>query len=50
VKISKDLGSVIDVHWSIPDPVRVGRAQAFDDVFDDLDRRIAELAPLVSSP
>ena len=46
----EDLGSVIDLHWSIPDPVRVGRAKAFDDAFDDLDRRIAELAPLVSSP
>ncbi len=30
-------------HWSIPDPVEVGTATAFDDVITELDARIAAL-------
>lgn len=33
------------LHWSIPDPVRVGDESAFDAAYDDLERRISELAP-----
>ncbi len=29
-----------DWHWSIPDPVAIGTAAAFDDAFDQLDARI----------
>ncbi|WP_306231653.1 helix-turn-helix domain-containing protein [Agrococcus beijingensis] len=32
------------LHWSVPDPVRVGTDAAFDAAFDDLERRIDELA------
>lgn len=33
------------LHWSIPDPVRIGTAEAFDAAFDELNQRIAHLAP-----
>lgn len=36
------------VHWSIPDPVRAGKAAAFDQVVDELTDRIARLSPLVA--
>lgn len=45
----EDLGDVIDVHWSIPDPVRVGNEKAFDDVFVELSRRVAVLAPRLAA-
>jgi ArsR family transcriptional regulator, arsenate/arsenite/antimonite-responsive transcriptional repressor / arsenate reductase (thioredoxin) len=32
-------------HWSIPDPVEVGTAEAFDEVVADLEDRIASVAP-----
>jgi protein-tyrosine-phosphatase len=31
------------LHWSIPDPVRGGRAAQFDEVIRDLRRRIGAL-------
>ena len=33
------------LHWSIPDPVRIGTAAAFDAAFDELNQRIIHLAP-----
>jgi protein-tyrosine-phosphatase/DNA-binding transcriptional ArsR family regulator len=39
-----DPGSV-DAHWSVPDPVAVGTARAFDAAYADLDDRVAGLAP-----
>jgi len=33
------------LHWSVPDPVRVGTAAAFDAAYDDLATRVAHLAP-----
>ncbi|MGH3348003.1 MAG: helix-turn-helix domain-containing protein [Nocardioides sp.] len=35
----------VQVHWSVPDPVRVGTAAAFDSAHDDLATRVARLAP-----
>ena len=35
-------------HWSIPDPVRTGTPAAFDGAFDEIARRVATLAPLLS--
>ena len=35
------------VHWSIPDPVRVGTDAAFEAAFTDLAERIGRLAPRV---
>ncbi|BDZ50506.1 putative regulatory protein, ArsR family (plasmid) [Frondihabitans sucicola] len=33
------------LHWSIPDPVRLGTDAAFEAAFTDLEHRIQELAP-----
>lgn len=35
------------VHWSVPDPVRIGTDQAFEAAFDDLRRRVDQLAPRI---
>jgi protein-tyrosine-phosphatase/DNA-binding transcriptional ArsR family regulator len=38
-------------HWSVPDPVAVGTDAAFDAAYDDIARRVADLAPrLVPRP
>lgn len=37
-----------NLHWSVPDPVRVGTAGAFDAAHDDLAARVAHLAPHLS--
>jgi protein-tyrosine-phosphatase len=39
------LGAAARLHWSIPDPVRVGSDAAFDRAFDELSRRVGDLAP-----
>jgi protein-tyrosine-phosphatase/DNA-binding transcriptional ArsR family regulator len=41
----EELGSVVSLHWSIPDPVAQGSDTAFDDAYAELERRIATLAP-----
>lgn len=41
----EDLGGRSDLHWSIPDPVRTGSDAAFDRAFDELTRRVGDLAP-----
>lgn len=35
------------LHWSVPDPAEEGTARAFDDAADQIERRIAHLAPVV---
>ena len=45
----EDLPIPVDLHWSIPDPVRNGTDAAFDAAFDDLARRIGNLAPHLSN-
>lgn len=35
----------VEVHWSVPDPVRVGTRAAYDAAYDDLAQRVAHLAP-----
>lgn len=37
------------LHWSIPDPVRVGTEAAFDAAYAELDRRVADLAARLSA-
>lgn len=37
------------VHWSVPDPVRVGTDAAFDAALHDLTRRVADLAPRLTA-
>lgn len=44
----EELGHVIDVHWSIPDPARSGDAQAFEAAYDELVRRVADLSRVVA--
>jgi protein-tyrosine-phosphatase len=43
----EELGAVDALHWSVPDPVRDGSNHAFESAFDDLARRVTELAPRV---
>jgi protein-tyrosine-phosphatase/DNA-binding transcriptional ArsR family regulator len=38
-------GGVTALHWSVPDPVRVGTATAYDKAYDELTRRVTDLAP-----
>lgn len=41
----EELGELPDMHWSIPDPVRVGTDAAFEAAVADLTRRVGDLAP-----
>lgn len=40
----EELGGRSELHWSIPDPVRIGTAKAFDTAFDDISTRVTNLA------
>ncbi len=40
----EELGATGAIHWSVPDPVRVGTNAAFEAAFDDLDQRVTGLA------
>ncbi|GAB3197510.1 helix-turn-helix domain-containing protein [Nocardioides hungaricus] len=40
----EELGLVSQLHWSIPDPVRVGTAPAFDTAYIEIEHRVAALA------
>lgn len=47
----EETGDLADCHWSVPDPVRTGNDAAFDAAVDELERRIALLAPhLTAAP
>jgi protein-tyrosine-phosphatase/DNA-binding HxlR family transcriptional regulator len=37
------------IHWSVPDPVLVGTAAAFDTAYEDLAHRVNELAPRLTA-
>jgi ArsR family transcriptional regulator, arsenate/arsenite/antimonite-responsive transcriptional repressor / arsenate reductase (thioredoxin) len=45
----EDLGSQVEdrLHWSVPDPVRVGTGDAFERALRDLEDRVDRLAPVV---
>lgn len=45
----EEIGVTGHLHWSIPDPVRIGTDDAFDTAYDELERRIAELAPRLAA-
>ncbi|MCU1656357.1 MAG: ArsR family transcriptional regulator [Pseudonocardiales bacterium] len=45
----EELGAVQGLHWSIPDPVRKGTEAAFDAAFEELTRRVADLAPRLTA-
>lgn len=41
----EELGRRADLHWSVPDPARTGTRAAFDGAYDELTRRVSDLAP-----
>lgn len=41
VRSQRDTG----LHWSVPDPVRAGTQTAYDHAYDELTRRVTDLAP-----
>jgi protein-tyrosine-phosphatase len=45
----EELGPARGLHWSVPDPVRIGTEAAFDAAFDELTRRVSDLAPRLSA-
>ena len=45
----EEMGDRGGLHWSIPDPVRLGTDAAFDAAFDDIASRIGELAPRLTN-
>lgn len=45
----EELGNLDGVHWSVPDPVRVGTDEAFDATVADLVRRVGDLAPRITA-
>ncbi len=45
----EELGERATLHWSIPDPVRVGDDHAFDQAFERIARRIHEFAPQLAA-
>ena len=45
----EELGQVHGLHWSVPDPVGVGTDDAFDAAFDDIARRVSDLAPRITA-
>lgn len=45
----EDLDGDDTAHWSIPDPVRIGTAAAFDDAYDELASRIRAILPSLTT-
>lgn len=45
----EELGVTGSLHWSIPDPVRIGTDAAFETTYTELQRRISELAPRLAA-
>jgi protein-tyrosine-phosphatase/DNA-binding HxlR family transcriptional regulator len=45
----EELTSRPTLHWSIPDPVRLGTDGAFDETLADLTRRVGDLAPRLTA-
>ncbi len=41
----EELGERAGLHWSVPDPARTGSPAAFDRAYDELTRRVSDLAP-----
>lgn len=45
----EELGTIGHLHWSIPDPVRVGTDDAFDTTYVELERRVADFVPRLAA-
>ncbi|WP_426006613.1 metalloregulator ArsR/SmtB family transcription factor [Paenarthrobacter sp. NyZ202] len=41
----EELPGLGGIHWSVPDPIRANTTDAFDSAFEDINRRINDLAP-----
>lgn len=41
----EELSSLKGIHWSVPDPLRLGTEDAFESAFTDITARINDLAP-----
>jgi hypothetical protein len=44
----EELDGAAALHWSVPDPVRVGTDHAFEAAFADLAARVTDMAARVS--
>jgi len=45
----EELGERAALHWSIPDPVRIGDDHAFDQALERIARRVREVAPQLAA-
>ena len=45
----EELSGVPSLHWSVPDPVRTGTEAAFDAAYEELARRVDDLAPRLTA-
>jgi protein-tyrosine-phosphatase len=43
----EELADLGGVHWSVPDPVRRGTSEAFENAYEDLSSRIGDFAPRI---
>ena len=46
----EELDLPVDVHWSVPDPLRTGTPEAFDRALDELTGRVDTLVSLLTNP
>lgn len=42
----EEIGDATCLHWSVPDPVAIGTPEAFEAAYDEIARRVEDLAPL----
>jgi protein-tyrosine-phosphatase len=45
----EELTGLAGIHWSIPDPLRLGTKDAFDAAFADIASRVTDLAPRITA-
>lgn len=45
----EEMGGLPALHWSVPDPVRVGTDAAFDAAYEEIARRVDDLAPRLTA-
>ena len=45
----EELTGLAGIHWSIPDPLRLGTKDAFDAAFADIASRVSDLAPRIKA-
>lgn len=48
-KAHEELSGLAGIHWSVPDPLRLGTEEAFDQAFEDISSRINDLAPRLTA-